>query len=190
MPARDARRSLPRGRRTGAAQRPRVGPRQFRQRQAPARAPPPSLRTTARHPSSRNRRDPAPRARLRNLNLRAASVPPPSRAPPMRDPARRGRGAGTSRAPRPVASPAAPPRARGGGDRSHKRLRARYGCERGRQERQPRLVSQRGAELETGDQETGDHGNVCSIPEQVFLSNISISNPQCRLRPECPPLPM
>ena len=76
VPARDARRSPPRGRRTGAAQRPRVGPRQFRRRRAPARAPPPGLRTAARRPSSRSRRDPAPRARRRSRSPRAAAATP------------------------------------------------------------------------------------------------------------------
>ena len=108
-PARDARRSPPPVLRTGAAQRPRVGPRQFRRRRAPARAPPPALRRAARRPSSRRRRAPARRARRRSPSPRAVAAPLPTRARPRRDPARRARAAGRSRAPRRAASPAAPP---------------------------------------------------------------------------------
>ena len=58
----------------------------------------------------------------------------------------------------------------GGGDGTDELLGSGQRRERRRHERQPRLVPQRRAQLEAGDDETGDHGNVCSTPEQVFLS--------------------
>ena len=172
VPARDARRSPPRVRRTGAAQRPRVGPRQLRRRRAPARAPPPSLRTAARRPSSRSRRVPAPRARPRSRSPRAAAAPPPTPARPLAGSCSTSTSCGhiasasPSRIPgcTPASSAAAVTGPTSGSVPG-------YGRERRRHERQPRLLPQRRTQLETWDEETRDHGNVCSIPEQVFLSN-------------------
>ena len=57
-----------------------------------------------------------------------------------------------------------------GGDGSHERLRARQRRERRRLERQPRPGAKRCAQLEAGDDEAGDHRNVCSTYERMFLS--------------------
>ena len=78
--------SPPRGRRTGAAQRPRVDPRQLRPGgERSTRAPPPGLRRAARRRSSRSRRGRAPRGRQPEARVpRAAAAPPPTRARPPR----------------------------------------------------------------------------------------------------------
>ena len=151
--------------RTGAALRPHVDPRQSRRRRARAcsagSSPPYNL---SRPHASRNRREPTPAgstAEARVLERTQDLFP-----------RLLGRGrvlldehelAGRSRAPRRAACPAgrraAPPAAVTG---PSERLRSGHRRERRRPQREPRLLAQRRPQLEAGDEEAGDHGNVCS----------------------------
>src|SRR5262249_57582833 len=56
------------------------------------------------------------------------------------------------------------------GDRADQRLGTRLRRERGRLEREARPLTKRRTQLEPGDGEAGDHGNVCSTRTHVPLS--------------------
>ena len=59
----------------------------------------------------------------------------------------------------------------GGGHRAEQRLLPRSRSERRRLEREPRPRAQRRSQLEPGNEETGDHRNICSIRTCVLLSS-------------------